>query len=219
MLSSDDPDWETSTRKKVEPEFKNGFSAERKRESANGSSTPSPPLPTVNLLRPSTSSYFVPLDIGRDILTSFSKFETYERRSEASPMHGRGKGRSEKTQRLLDSTVSLSAAGRRERAESTLKRERRKKKNKNFVVIFSLSTLSVLRDNDAVVSAGRSHYDKDDGSSRRAPLHRRTSKRWLYWACPTPRRSVEIELPVPDTLPMSAECSESNSSSRDVRRS
>jgi len=41
----------------------------------------------------------------------------YERRSEASPMHGRGKGRSEKTQRLLDSTVSLSAAGRRERAE------------------------------------------------------------------------------------------------------
>uniref|UniRef100_A0A9I9E9G0 Uncharacterized protein n=1 Tax=Cucumis melo TaxID=3656 RepID=A0A9I9E9G0_CUCME len=75
-------------------------------------------------------------------------------------------------------------------------------------VIFPLSMLSVLRDNDAIVSVGR------------APLHRRTSKRWLYWACPTPRRSVmlvktfdvEIELPVPDTLPTSAENSKSNSS-------
>uniref|UniRef100_A0A9I9E6V1 Uncharacterized protein n=2 Tax=Cucumis melo TaxID=3656 RepID=A0A9I9E6V1_CUCME len=78
--------------------------------------------------------------------------------------------------------------------------------------IFLLSNLSVLRDNDAVVSDGRAHYDKDDGSVGWTPLHRRTSKRWLYWACSTPRRSVEIELPVPDTLPTSAESSGSNSS-------
>ncbi|TYJ98800.1 uncharacterized protein E5676_scaffold1625G00140 [Cucumis melo var. makuwa] len=98
-------------------------------------------------------------------------------------------------------------------------------------VRFSLSTLSVLRDNDAVVSAGGPHYDKDDGNAVRAPLHRRTSKRWLYWACPTPRRSVmlvktfdvlvmpvEIELSVPDTLPTSAESSESNSRSAGIVR-
>ena len=48
-----------------------------------------------------------------------------------------------------------------------------------------LLTLSVLRNNDAVVSAGRAPLRQRQWSVGRASLHRRTSKRWLYWACPT----------------------------------
>ena len=44
----------------------------------------------------------------------------------------------------------------------------------------SLLTLSVLRDNDAIVSTGQ------------ALLHRRACKRWLYLACATPRRFVVL---------------------------
>uniref|UniRef100_A0A9I9E5E3 Uncharacterized protein n=1 Tax=Cucumis melo TaxID=3656 RepID=A0A9I9E5E3_CUCME len=53
-----------------------------------------------------------------------------------------------------------------------------------------LLTLSVLCDNDAVVSVGRAPLQKDDRSVGRVPLHRRINKRWLYWACPTQRNEV-----------------------------
>ena len=56
----------------------------------------------------------------------------------------------------------------------------------------SLLTLSVLRDNNVVVSVERVPLVKDDGSAGRTPLHRRTSKRWLYWACPTQRNEVML---------------------------
>ncbi|KAA0032479.1 DNA/RNA polymerases superfamily protein [Cucumis melo var. makuwa] len=39
-------------------------------------------------------------------------------------------------------------------------------------VTFPLLTLSVLHNNDAVVNVRRPHYDKDDGSIGRVPLHR-----------------------------------------------
>ncbi|TYK08801.1 hypothetical protein E5676_scaffold796G00040 [Cucumis melo var. makuwa] len=80
-------------------------------------------------------------------------------------------------------------------------------------VIFPLSTLSVLRDNDAVVSVGQTHYDKDDG----VPGGPHYIVGLVNVGC-TGRvlhhidRSLEIELLVPDTLPTSAESSGSNSS-------
>uniref|UniRef100_A0A9I9EG08 Uncharacterized protein n=1 Tax=Cucumis melo TaxID=3656 RepID=A0A9I9EG08_CUCME len=62
-------------------------------------------------------------------------------------------------------------------------------------IIFPLSTLSVLRDNDAVVSAGRA------------------SLRQRRWECIGRILGlVEIELPAPNALPTSAESSRSNSS-------
>uniref|UniRef100_A0A9I9EEB0 Uncharacterized protein n=1 Tax=Cucumis melo TaxID=3656 RepID=A0A9I9EEB0_CUCME len=44
-----------------------------------------------------------------------------------------------------------------------------------------LLTLSVLRNNDAVVSVGQAPLRQDDGSAKRATLHRRACKHWLYW--------------------------------------
>uniref|UniRef100_A0A9I9E774 Uncharacterized protein n=1 Tax=Cucumis melo TaxID=3656 RepID=A0A9I9E774_CUCME len=60
----------------------------------------------------------------------------------------------------------------------------------NVSSMIPLLTLSVLRNNDAFMSAGWVHDDKDDESVRRAPLHRRACKRLLYWVCPTQRRFV-----------------------------
>ncbi|TYK02787.1 RVT_1 domain-containing protein/zf-CCHC domain-containing protein/RVP_2 domain-containing protein [Cucumis melo var. makuwa] len=56
----------------------------------------------------------------------------------------------------------------------------------------SLLTLSVLRDNNVIMSVERVPLVKDDGSAGRTPLHRRTSKRWLYWACSTQRNEVML---------------------------
>lgn len=38
----------------------------------------------------------------------------------------------------------------------------------------------------------RPHYDKDDRSVERTPLHCKISKRWLYWKCPTPLIDVML---------------------------
>ena len=39
---------------------------------------------------------------------------------------------------------------------------------------------------------GEPHYGKDDGSARRAPLHYRVNKCWLYWMCPIQRNVVML---------------------------
>ncbi|KAL4021160.1 hypothetical protein IC575_019951 [Cucumis melo] len=39
---------------------------------------------------------------------------------------------------------------------------------------------------------GWPHYEKDDGSAGRVPLHHTSNKCWLYWACPTQHRFVML---------------------------